>query len=913
MTKFLQISLLAILLLVLSACGPSDTTTEAPMPSEDVAPVENASAALEPVDVAPAGQLPHGVRPLAYRLDLLLDPREKDFSGTVEIDIVLDSPAKRIWLHGEGLQVTDASAKMADEATMAASYEETDITGVAKVSFAAELPAGTFTLRLQYHAAFNLNLAGLFKVEEQGEFYALAKSESIQARKYLPGFDEPGLKATFDTRLTIPAGFVAIANTLEIDRQPAGDGLETVTFATTRPMPTYLLSLAVGPFDIVERADIPPNEFRDEPIPLRGFTRKGRGNDMNYILDITPRMVEIFERELKRPYPFQKLDIVAAPQWPSGATELSAAITYREQRILVGDNPAPGARLSLLSVHAHELSHMWFGNLVTPPWWDDLWLKEGFASWSGPVILTLFEPEAGHDLNAAVSSIAAMRTDSLASTRAIREPIADNKNIRNAYDSITYRKSLGVIHMVDQYFGAESFRAALGRYVETFADGVADSPAFYQVIGKETNTPELTETFRTFVEQKGVPQLDFVLQCSDQSPPALQIRQSRYKPLGSMIADSGQTWNIPVCLLSDSGPDQCLILTEKEQSIKLQGAVCPQWILPNAGGSGYYRWSLEDTQWQALIENFATFSGTEALSIVDSAFAAFEAGTLADLVLMQVIAQSAKSDKRQVVTAPLSFLRKYQRNYTGDADMPAFLQYAQAVYQPVLERTENSQDSDEKILHSQLLSFMALTAHDPDSRQLLLKKALSFTGFEEPRDPLALDSDLYTDALTVAIQDAGEDFLPHLLQLRSELDDPRFESASANAIGGSTDVRQLQQIHQLALSDQLGPRETFSLIRYALAQPELQEQHWQWLNENFVEVVNKIPEQSRRHTPSFGNTFCTREKLTGIKKLFERHGDLTPGFERSLAQTEEQIQLCMALRARGQAFVRNLSTSSPTE
>jgi aminopeptidase N len=895
MTKYLLCNLLAMSLLALSACDSSDTAVEVPI------------ADSGPSDTAPAGQLPGGVRPLAYRLDLLLDPRKDDFSGMVEIDIRLDSPAKRIWLHGEGLEVTDASAILDGGSTIAAGYEEILNSGVARVSFTDELPAGTFTLQLQYHAAFNRNLAGLFKVEEQGEAYVLAKSESIQARKYLPGFDEPGLKATYDIRLTIPAGYAAIGNASEIDRQSADDGLEVVTFVTTRPMPTYLLSLAVGPFDVVERAAIPPSEFRSSPVPLRGFTRKGRGNDMNFILDITPRMVEIFERELQRAYPFKKLDIVAAPQWPSGATELSAAITYREQRILVGDEPAPGARLSLLGTHAHELSHMWFGNLVTPPWWDDLWLKEGFASWSESVILTLFEPEAGHDLDAAVSSIYAMRLDSLASTRAIREPIVDNANIRNAYDSITYSKSLGVIHMVDQYFGAESFRRALGRYIETFADGVADSPAFYKVIGEETNTPELTETFRSFVEQKGVPQLDFTLQCGDESPPKLQIRQSRYKPLGSPIADLDQKWNIPVCLRSDTSPKQCLLLTDTEQTVILQGTRCPQWILPNAGGSGYYRWSLDDDQWQALVQNFSVFKPTEALSIIDSAFAGFEAGTLSESVLLQVIQQSARSGKRQVVMAPLNFLRKYQRNYISTADAPAFLQFAQALYQPVLERTESSPDSDQQLLHSELTSFMALTAKDPASRAQLLSKALSFTGFESEPDPQALDSDLYTSALTVAMQDAGSEFLPHLLKVRDDLDDPQFESASANAIGRSTDSNQLKQIHDLALSDQLGPREAFGLIFNALAEPELQEQHWTWLNDNFVAVVNKIPEQWRRFTPSFGSTFCNREKLKGIQQLFERHGDLAAGYQRSLAQTDEQIQLCMALRERGQAFAGILS------
>jgi alanyl aminopeptidase len=883
--------LLASFLVVVVGCGPSEHSTA------------NAIA-----DTAPAGKLPGGVRPQAYRLDLLLDPRRDDFSGNVEIDIQLDSPATRIWMHGEKLQVTEIGAILPDGREVAAQYEEVLESGVAMVSFAAGLPAGAFTLRLQYSAAFNRNLAGLFRVEEQGEAYALAKSESIQARKYLPGFDEPGLKATFDISLTIPAGYAAISNAPEIERRSAGGGLELVTFATTRPMPTYLLSLAVGPFDIVERTAIPANEYRPEPVPLRGYARKGRGNDMNYVLDITPRMVEIFERELQRPYPFEKLDIIAAPQWPSGATELSAAITYREQVILVGDKPAPGARLSLLDVHAHELSHMWFGNLVTPPWWDDLWLKEGFATWSAPVVLTILEPEGGHELDAAVSSIGAMQLDSLASTRAIREPIVDNNKIRNAYDAITYSKSLGVIHMVDQYFGADRFRRALGRYIESFADGVADSSDFYRVIGEQTSTPELTETFRSFVEQKGVPQLDFALQCDDASQPALQIRQRRYRPLGSPIADAAEKWSVPLCLRTDNAPDQCLMLTETEQTVTLQGTQCPQWVLPNAEGSGYYRWNLSDPQWLALVRNFAELKPTEALSIIDSAFAAFEAGTLPESILLQVVSQSARADKRQVVVEPLQYLRKYRRNYLDAADQPAFLQFARALYQSVLEQTANSSDSDKQLLHSELMSFMALTAEDPAVRRQLLEKATAFTGFTGKRDAQALDSDLYTTALTVALQDSGEAFLPHLRKVRGELDDPLFENASANAIGRSTDAAQLDQIHDLVLSDELGAREAFGLIRNALAEPALQEQHWQWLIENFAAVVAKIPEQWRRFTPKLGDAFCDADKLEEVRQLFADYGELAAGYQQSLAQTEEQIRLCMALRDRGQALASTLTT-----
>ncbi|WP_323846554.1 M1 family metallopeptidase [Microbulbifer magnicolonia] len=893
----------------LAGCGPSDKTAETGPAKSDQKPVVQAPAdAAEQADYsdAPEGRLPEGVRPQAYRLDLVLDPRRDDFSGSVEIDIQLASAADHIWLHGKDLQVSDIHATLPDGKQVPAEYREVLDSGVARVGFAEKLPAGSFTLHIDYSAAFDRNLAGLFKVEEKGDAYALAKSESIQARKYLPGFDEPGLKAPFDISLTVPAGYAAVSNGAELKREPAGDGMEKVTFATTLPMPTYLLSLSTGPFDVVERAAIPPNKYRSEPIPLRGFARKGRGQDMNYILDITPRMVEIFETQLQRPYPFEKLDIVAAPQWPSGATELSAAITYREQRILVGDKPAPGTRLALVEVHAHELAHMWFGNLVTPPWWDDLWLKEGFSTWGEPLALTIFEPQGGHDLNAATAAISAMQLDSLASTRAIREPVTDNHDIRNAYDAITYSKSLGVINMVDSYFGAERFRPALGRYIETFAGGVADSPAFYQVIGEETNTPELTETFRSFVEQKGVPQLDLVVDCSEEGAAKLLVRQRRYKPLGSPIKDADQHWSIPFCFSSSDGVQQCQMLTSVEEEIDIPGGACPQWLMPNAQGSGYYRWSVAEDQWRALIERFADFSPTEQLSVIDSAFAAFEAGQLSEPLLLELVQQSARADKRQVITAPLRYLQKYRQHYLAEKDQPAFLNFAQNLYLPLLERTGDSPDSDEQLLNSELLSFMALVAGDEDARKTLRDKATAFTGFKRERDAEALDSDLYEAALTVAVQDAGDDFLDHLIKMRSELDDPRFENASANAIGGSNSPRQLETIHRLALSEDMGPREAFGLIQRSLAEPAVQEQNWQWLQQNFPAVVDKIPAQIRRHTPSFARAFCDREKLGELQQLFKQQGKLTAGYQRSLAQTEEQIQLCMALKEKGQALMQAL-------
>lgn len=368
--------------------------------------------------------------------------------------------------------------------------------------------------------------------------------------------------------------------------------------------------------------------------------------------------------------------------------------------------------------------------------------------------------------------------------------------------------------------------------------------------------------------------------------------------------------SIPFCFSSDSGEQQCQILTRKKEIVDIAGSACPSWVMPNAQGSGYYRWNLPTAQWQALTERFAEFAPTEQLSIIDSAFAAFEAGKLSANQLLEVVRQSARAGKRQVITMPLRNLRKYRNHYLGKTQHSTFLNFAQNLYLPLLDSSANSSDPDQQMLHNDLLGFMALVAKDPDARKQLMDKAIAFTGFNSERDPQALDSDLYGPALTVAVQDAGEDFLAHLVKVRGELDDPRFENASANAIGSSNSPEQITTIQKLALSEEMGPREAFGLIQYSLAQPMVQERNWKWLQQNFDKVVEKIPSQIRRRTPAFASIFCDAKHLEELQQLFVQHGDLTPGYQRSLAQTEERIQLCMALEEKGQSLMQALPKSA---
>ncbi|MFT5692614.1 MAG: aminopeptidase N [Oceanicoccus sp.] len=900
---FLNTKLVICLLIVTSLISCSQPAPLTQDSQNEVSTVTHAS----PSDLGnpPQGALPLSAIPLHYQLDLNIDPSQDSFTGHAIIKIKLFEDLSGIWLHGKDLRVSRVELTTAGGLSKMVSYDQKLDSGVAWVDFGQTLEAGDISLSFEYQADFDTNLSGLFKVEEQGDVYVLAKSESIQARKYLPGFDQPGFKSPYLISMTIPKGLVAISNAPQVSATDINGQQVKIQFAETRSSPTYLLSIGVGPFDVIDKGVIPKNEIRDFDIPLRAFARRGRAKDMNFVMDITPRYVEIFERALGQPYPFKKLDIIAAPQWPSGATELSAAITYREQKVLLGDKPAPGARLSIMNTHAHELAHMWFGNLVTPPWWDDLWLKEGFATWATPVLLNEFEPDGGHQLSALLSNFRTMSADALASTRAIRQPILKNENIRNAYDSITYRKSQAIIHMVDSYFGSENFRKAMGSYVAQYADGVADSAQFYQSISEQTGEPALTETFRQFAEQKGVPSMRTNVICQESQKTKINFSQSRYRPLGSEINDSSQ-WTVPICVrYGFEGSDnqkECGLVNPQESSLTLNTTECPTWLMPNADGSGYYRWELNSDDLNALFENYNELNNGEKIALFDAVLSGFEAGDIDQSILLKAIELSSQSDVRQLVELPLGKLGHYIHKIFSQAESEKIRKLVTPWYLMKIAKLDSKKDAlsklseSEQLLKNNLVAFVADALKHKETRQQLVKKAQQYIAAKGASEYHELSSDLYSSAFKIAVQSLGKPFFDQLIAARSEIDDPLFDNASAAALGALSDPSLSKTLYEYAFSDSIGSRESFGMIGAMLDNDSLQATHWSWVQDNLPAILEKIPAQWRRASPRLAGVFCEEKRIDELNDLFSVHGDKAPGNGLALAQTKESIMLCATLR-----------------
>src|SRR6266480_3959903 len=386
--------------------------------------------------------------------------------------------------------------------------------------------------------------------------------------------------------------------------------MKTVQFAETKPLPSYLVALAVGPMDI-----IPVGHDDAKNTEIRIITPKGHIPDAKYTAADTPDIVNLLEKYFGIPYPYEKLDDVAIPM-AGYAMEHPGLVTYGSGIILAKPEEMTLQWKTLsTSVIAHELAHQWFGDLVTTSWWNDIWLNEGFASWMANKIVNQYHPEWKMGLTELNGRQDAMTTDALVSSRRVRQPILSNDDIANAFDSITYNKGSALLNMVESYMGPDRFREGIRRYLRQYAWGNATSAEFLEALGG--GNAAIAQAFSTFLDQAGVPLVTAQLKC-DAGTPRLELSQQRFLPRGSQ-GSAGQTWDIPVCVKYPTGEDdarECTLMTKKAEVMPLGKAKgCPEWTYANAGQAGYYRALHTDGMLGALLKDEKTLTLPERVGL----------------------------------------------------------------------------------------------------------------------------------------------------------------------------------------------------------------------------------------------------------------------------------------------------------
>lgn len=893
--SYLKTLLMSAALVGVSACLPKVETVD---------PVKTASHHVDDT-IVPQAQLSGNVAPTHYKLDFRIDPRTDGFSGVATITVMVKEATDKIWIHGQNLTVTGGVAKLKNGTEIAVTYSEVPPSeapsGVAQLVL-AEKVEGEVVLVLPYTTPYNLALNSAYKASRKSADgtmgdYIITQFEAIGARQAFPGFDEPRFKVPFDLSITAPSEDAVYANTAQTDTIVEGDWTKHV-FSTTRPLPTYLIAFGVGPWDIVEYGDLPPTSVRDHGVPLRGIAVKGHGKDMAYALKNTAGILETLEAYFGIPYPYEKLDLIAAPEYNFGAMENPGAIVYTEYLMLMDENASLRQRRAYAGVHAHELAHQWFGDLVTPVWWEDIWLNEAFASWMGNKAIDAWKPDGNFDRLTLSRALGTMATDSLSTTRKIREPLLKTENVMDQFDGITYRKGGGVLAMFESYLGEENFQKGVRLHMERFEDGVASADDFFKSMADGSGDKTVVDAMKSFVDQPGLPLVSAEMNC-ETNVHTLKLSQSRYAPQGSSISQ-GQLWQIPVCVRYSADGEikkSCTLMTKQSTSLDLESQTCPTWMSMNADGAGYYRFSLDKKSWGDLLNNVDQLNSKEVLTVMDSLKASFATGKLdADTYLngLAAFAKHAEYDIARTAGNSIATLHDTWLSEDAHADLA---RYTQSLYADRYAKIKGGASTESALLAPTLAARLVNYGQDENLAKEFGNAGIAYLGLDGTADKTALAANMMGLGLSEAMKARGAEALPALMRLVQN-GTPAEKGNALNALTNTTDAQIIAQLREHALNNTevFTGRQAMSLMGGLLGNSVDEDASWEWFKTNFDAFVEaRVADVRRGGMPRYGGG-CDVSKSAEVEAFFNSKASILPGYERSLAQTLERIDLCAALK-----------------
>ncbi len=646
------------------------------------------SAPPAPAAAAPAAeasvttQLPRNVRPTHYDVAVVPHAQALTFDGRVTVALDVLEPTSTIVLNAAGMEFSSVSLAPVDgKAAFAAPQVKLDADAqTATFAFDREVPAGSYALSMAYTGHIGTQANGLFAIDydtEAGRRRALyTQFENSDARKFIPSWDEPSYKATFDLQATVPAGEMAVSNMPVAAREDAGDGLVRVRFATSPKMSTYLLFFGLGDFD---RATA-----MADGTEVGVVTQKGKASQAAFALASAQAILHEYNDYFGVPYPLPKLDNIASPGRSQffGAMENWGAIYTFEYALLLDPSISTQSdRQTVFSVAAHEMAHQWFGDLVTMAWWDDLWLNEGFASWMEGRTTAKLHPEWNTALSAVSVRESAMGRDAVATTHPVVQHVETVEQASQAFDAITYSKGEAVIHMLEDYVGADAWREGVRRYIKAHAYGNTQSDDLWRAVESAAGKP-VTAIAHDFTLQPGVPLVRVEsAQCAGGNT-TLRLSQGEFTR--DRPGKQPLSWRVPVIAGSAGGEPVRTLVEGGKATLEVPG--CGP-VVVNAGQAGYYRTLYAPAQFAALRDGFAALAPIDQLGLMNDTWALGMAGLQPASSYLDLAAATPVDADPQVWGDIVGSLGSLDGYYRGDAARQAkFRAFAVAKLEPVLQR-----------------------------------------------------------------------------------------------------------------------------------------------------------------------------------------------------------------------------------
>ena len=697
------------------------------------------SATVSNVSGPATTQLPLGVAPIHYDVSITPDAAALTFAGKVRITMVVDRPTTTITLNANGIAFNSAViTSMGDAVVQTPAIEVNNDAQTATFRLGAALPKGRYKLVLDYKGRIGQSSVGLFALDypaAHGKARALyTQFASSYARRMIPSWDEPYYKASFTVEANVPASDMAVSNMPVTSRTDLGNDRVLVRFAPSPKMSTYLLFFALGDF---ERLSAKVDGTELGVVTRRGATAQGQ-----YLLDSSKDILREFNRYFGTTYPLPKLDNIAAPGSGifSAMENWGAIMSFESVALLDPSISTPRDRQKVFSIGAHEISHQWFGNLVTMNWWDDIWLNEGFASWIEARLTRRMHPEWNTSLDAVNERELAMAEDAVATTHPVIQHVSTVEQASQVFDRITYQKGAAVIGMLEEYVGETAWRNGVRSYMRNNAYGSTVSDDFWKQIEKAANKP-VTAIAHDFTLQSGIPMIRVEQARCVRGATNVTLRQEEFTM--DRPDKKALLWRVPVIAQVVGNPKPVRVLvTGGKAALKLPG--CGP-VVVNAGQTGYYRVLYAPENFISITNSFASLPAVDQMGMLADTWAQAQAGLQDPADIMKMMKAIPMTADPQVWGKVSGLSANIYRLYRGDAQGQArFGAYATSRLKPILAQLGWTEKTGESVPHANLRSDLINTLGAMGDPEIVTEARKRYSSSSPGAVPAALRKTIYS-------------------------------------------------------------------------------------------------------------------------------------------------------------------------
>jgi puromycin-sensitive aminopeptidase len=831
-------------------------------------------------------RLPKTVLPERYEIRLEPDLERFTFAGEETVFVTIREPAREIVLNAAELEIHQVSIQYGQGVVLKGEATLDPTTERARLTFPETLAPGAWRLVLTFTGVLNDKLHGFYRSTYNDKILAVTQFEATDARRAFPCWDEPEFKAVFQVTLVVPAHLQAISNTPIVGEQViAGAGRKAVTFAATIKMSTYLVALIVGELEATE-------PVRVGATPLRIWTVPGKTPLARFAQEIAAFSLAFFEEYYGLPYPGGKLDLLAIPDFAAGAMENLGAITFRETALLVDARAASHVELERVAdVVAHEIAHMWFGDLVTMVWWNGIWLNEAFATFMEMLAVDAWKPAWERWVTFGVSRAAALALDGLRSTRPIEFAVEAPKDADAMFDLLTYEKGASVLRMLEQYLGPERFREGVRRYLSEHEYANAETTDLWQALGAAVNKP-IPDMMDGWIFRGGYP---IVTASVDESRRSLVLSQSRFVYLTDGAADS-ELWQIPIALrvgVRGGAVIKTLLLAGAEERLDLPGPV--EWVLVNAGGHGFYRVRYAPELLRKLTRRLPHLMPIDRFNLINDAWAETVAGLLPLRDYLDLTTQFRGETDRNVWSALIGSFAYVNRVIPPDL-RPKWEALVRDRLSPAVERLGFTPEPEEgelvRQLRADLVRAIGTLGNDPEVQAEARK--LYQHSHEEAS---AVDPNLLPALIAIRAHAGGESEYAEFVEKFRTARTPQEEQRYLYALAGFRLQELLSRTLEKTINGEVRTQDAPFLARALLTSVYAREAAWTFVRANWQTLERQFPAKNGMRRMCEGITALATPELEADVREFFTSRQITLG-GKTLEQYLEQLHVAVLFRER---------------